>query len=120
MVMSTSRLALPLEPAQPARELMRLLPLELACELAPEWLARVEATTESGSWLHGFFIRLVSLSDCEIGSIGFKDPPDSEGDVEVAYAIEEAHQMWLPFVGEVTDRVDGQVWRWERVVAPNE
>lgn len=92
MVMSTSRLALPLEPARPARELMRLLPLELACELAPEWLARVEATTESGSWLHGFFIRLVSLSDCEIGSIGFKDPPDSEGDVEVAYAIEEAHQ----------------------------
>jgi RimJ/RimL family protein N-acetyltransferase len=86
--MSTSRLALPLEPAQPARELMRLW----ACELAPEWLARVEATTESGSWLHGFFIRLVSLSDCEIGSIGFMDPPDSEGDVEVAYAIEEAHQ----------------------------
>ena len=65
-------------------------------------------------------VAVVWPADCEMGSIGFRGPPDSEGDVEVAYAIEEAHQMWLPFVGEVTDRDDGQVWRWERMVAPNE
>lgn len=92
MVISTPRLKLQLESPHKVRERISSLPPEMACELSPDWLARIKAATEPDPWLHGFSISLLSHPDSEIGSIGFKGPPDSEGVPEVAYAIEEAHQ----------------------------
>jgi ribosomal-protein-alanine N-acetyltransferase len=124
-------------------------------QLAPDWLALIQAATEPDPWLHGFTIRLRE-ADVLVGNCGFKAPPNAEGVVEIAYGIDPDYQgkgyateaatglvdyacshaevrrvcaHTLPEenastrvltkcgfrkTGEVMDRDDGLVWRWEK------
>ena len=60
-------------------------------EVSPEWLARVQASSSSDPWLHGFAV-LHRASGAVIGSCGYKAPPGPEAFVEIAYGIDPAYQ----------------------------
>ncbi len=60
-------------------------------EVSPVWVARLRASTEPDPWVHGFRV-ILRESGQEIGSVGFKAPPDDEGMVEIAYGISPEHQ----------------------------
>ncbi len=87
----TSRLRLRLESPEEVRRSIANMPPEMTAELSPAWLAKVQEATEPDPWLHGFAIQALEEPDKNVGSIGFKGPPE-EGVVEVAYGIDESHQ----------------------------
>jgi ribosomal-protein-alanine N-acetyltransferase len=60
-------------------------------EVSPEWLARVQASSSSDPWLHGFAV-MHRESGAVIGSCGYKAPPGPEAFVEIAYGIDPAYQ----------------------------
>lgn len=60
-------------------------------EISPEWLARVNASTSSDPWTHGFVMRHRGTGTV-VGSCAYKGPPDSEGAVEIAYGVDPEHQ----------------------------
>jgi [ribosomal protein S5]-alanine N-acetyltransferase len=60
-------------------------------EVSPEWLARVQASSSSDPWLHGFAVTHRE-SGAVIGSCGFRAPPGPEAFVEIAYGIDPAYQ----------------------------
>ena len=60
-------------------------------EVSPDWLARVQASSSSDPWLHGFAV-LHRESGVVIGSCGYKAPPGPEALVEIAYGIDPAYQ----------------------------
>jgi RimJ/RimL family protein N-acetyltransferase len=60
-------------------------------EVSPEWLDRVRAAGEPDAFLFGYAVVLREGGD-DLGSAGFKGPPDDDGMVEIAYGIEPAHQ----------------------------
>ncbi len=88
MNITTSSLELTLQTkSQVLREYERMRP-EDKREVTTEWLARVESSQESDPWVHGF--RMVLRSDgTEVGRCGFTGPPDANGIVEIAYAVDE-------------------------------
>ena len=55
-------------------------------EVSPAWMEQVKAATEADPWVYGFGVMHLQ-DDRMIGVGGFKGPPDSEGVVEIAYAI---------------------------------
>jgi RimJ/RimL family protein N-acetyltransferase len=60
-------------------------------EVSPEWVARLRAAAEPDPWTHGF--TLVHRADgVVIGSCGYTGPPDGDGVVEIAYAIDADYQ----------------------------
>ena len=60
-------------------------------ELSQDWLARVAAATGVDPWVLGFTMADRSTAD-EIGSCGFKAPPDADGMVEIAYGVHPEYQ----------------------------
>jgi RimJ/RimL family protein N-acetyltransferase len=63
------------------------LPPADRAEVSPAWLARVRGTAPGDAWALGF--RVVERDGgAVVGSCGFKGPPDSDGVVELAYAID--------------------------------
>jgi ribosomal-protein-alanine N-acetyltransferase len=60
-------------------------------EVSPEWLARMQASSSSDPWLHGFAVTHRE-SGVIIGSCGFRAPPGPEAFVEIAYGIDPAYQ----------------------------
>ena len=67
-----------------------MLPADLA-EFSPDWIARVRTTDAGDPWALGF--RVVERSSgFAVGSCAFKGPPNADGIVEVAYAIDPAYQ----------------------------
>jgi RimJ/RimL family protein N-acetyltransferase len=62
--------------------------LEDKRQVTPEWLDRVKSSQESDPWVHGF--KMVLRDDgTEVGRCGFTGPPDANGIVEIAYAVDE-------------------------------
>ena len=59
--------------------------------MSPEWLARVQASSSSDPWLHGFAV-VHRESGAVIGSCGYRAPPGPEAFVEIAYGIDPAYQ----------------------------
>ncbi|MEM7148005.1 MAG: GNAT family N-acetyltransferase [Verrucomicrobiota bacterium] len=59
--------------------------------VSDDWLDLVRKASSSDPWIHGFAI---STRDhgFVVGRCGFKGPPDSDGTVEIAYAIDPDHQ----------------------------
>ncbi len=51
----------------------------------------VTSASEPSPWIHGFSI-IDRNSGLEVGSCGFKGPPNSEGAVEIAYGIDPDFQ----------------------------
>lgn len=73
------------------REFIQSLPPDVKKEMSDVWLELVESTDQADPWVHGFSIQLISSGEL-IGNGGFKGPPDSGGDVEIAYGIDPAFQ----------------------------
>jgi ribosomal-protein-alanine N-acetyltransferase len=67
------------------------MPAEYRREVSPQWLALLEASAEIDPWVHGFAIRHRDRG-AMIGTCGFTGPPDANGEVELAYGIDEEHQ----------------------------
>lgn len=60
-------------------------------QVSPVWLERVRSAPSPDPWVHGF--RLILRNDeVTVGTAGFKGPPGSDGDVEIAYGIDADHQ----------------------------
>jgi len=60
-------------------------------EVSPVWLAALRVSSGADPWRHGFFV--VHREACRvIGTAGFKGPPDSSGNVEIAYGIVPSFQ----------------------------
>jgi RimJ/RimL family protein N-acetyltransferase len=51
----------------------------------------VARTGESRPWIHGFSI-VHRETNANVGSCGFKGPPDVDAAVEIAYGVEPDHQ----------------------------
>lgn len=82
----TARLDLVPQTLDETRAMIAALPLEQRKEVSPEWLARLEQSSDGDAWLLGF--RLVDRSTgVEVGKAGFKGPPTTEGIVEIAYGV---------------------------------
>jgi RimJ/RimL family protein N-acetyltransferase len=55
-------------------------------QLSADWLARLRASTSPDPWVHGF--SMVQLdTGITVGQCSFKGPPDTDGVVEIAYAV---------------------------------
>jgi RimJ/RimL family protein N-acetyltransferase len=90
-VLQTQRLALVAKTRDETRAYVDSLPPEYRKEVSAEWLALLAASADIDPWVHGFSVRR-SDSGAVIGSAGFTGPPDANGEVEIAYAIDEEHQ----------------------------
>lgn len=60
-------------------------------DVSPAWLARLRAATAADPWEHGFAV-LHRDDGRVIGTAAFKGPPDADGVVEIAYALDPAYQ----------------------------
>ena len=59
--------------------------------VSPDWLARVRALTVDDPWTLGFTV-MHRASAANIGSCGYKGPPNPNGMVEIAYGVDPDHQ----------------------------
>jgi ribosomal-protein-alanine N-acetyltransferase len=66
------------------------LPAADRAQVSPAWLEQLQSNPPS-AWTHGFAIR-EPLSGKTVGSCAFKGPPNEEGLVEIAYAIDPEWQ----------------------------
>lgn len=66
------------------------LPPEHRAQVSPSYLLLLEKSKPVDPWVHGFTVALDEAG--AIGSCSFKGPPDTEGVVEIAYAIDPEHQ----------------------------
>ena len=73
---------------RPANGLRELI---VSGEVSPEYLARLQTTTASDPWTHGFAL-LHEADQIVIGMGGFKGPPDADGVAEIAYGIAPDYQ----------------------------
>jgi len=89
--MQTSHLELVAKTRDETRAYIDSLPPEYRKEVSPEWLARLEASANVDPWVHGFAVRHCA-GGAVIGTAGFTGPPDANGEVEIAYAIDAEHQ----------------------------
>jgi len=64
---------------------------EVRAQVSPDWLARAKAATSPDPWTHGFTVHHRE-SGAAIGTGAFKGPPDADGMVEIAYAIDPEYQ----------------------------
>jgi RimJ/RimL family protein N-acetyltransferase len=62
-------------------------------DVSPEWLARLNAAplTPPDPWSHGFAV-VHRDGQRVIGSVGFREPPDDHGVVEIGYGIVADYQ----------------------------
>lgn len=91
LLIPTKRLRLVLQsPAEVLARIEALSPAEQA-EVSADWLARIRASTAVDPWMHGFSIVDKATGE-DIGSCGYKGPPDSAQAVEIAYAVSPQYQ----------------------------
>jgi len=55
-------------------------------DVSPDWVASVRASTHGDPWVHGFGI-VDRVSQSVVGGVGFKGPPNAQGEVEIAYGV---------------------------------
>jgi [ribosomal protein S5]-alanine N-acetyltransferase len=67
------------------------MPPEDRLNLSNAWLELLGGTTEPNPWVHGFKISEKD-SRVPVGKCGFKGPPNADGIVEIAYAIDPDRQ----------------------------
>ena len=89
--LTTPQLQLILEDLEAARQRIAE-PEEFKKELSEAWLANFAKAEPGDPWLLGFRIFRNGHTDNSVGQCGFKGPPNDEGDVEIAYAIDPEWQ----------------------------
>jgi RimJ/RimL family protein N-acetyltransferase len=87
----TKNLVLRLRSPEEVRAWVAGLDASVKKELSESWLRRVAEATRADPWLHGFSI-VQRATGTTIGSVSFKAPPDADGSVEIAYAVDPDHQ----------------------------
>jgi len=87
----TARLRLVLETTEEILARIAAMSTAEQAEVSPDWLARLRASDPSDPWTHGFAM-VERTSDNTVGSCAYKGPPDSEGAVEIAYAVHPDEQ----------------------------
>jgi RimJ/RimL family protein N-acetyltransferase len=87
----TANLRLVPRTREQTRAAIAQLPPEQRAQVAPAWLARLEASEAVDPWIHGFAMVHRETEDV-VGQCGYKGPPGSDGMVEIAYAVEPEHQ----------------------------
>ena len=86
----TRRLRLvPRTPGEALADVARMPPDQRA-EVSPVWLARVRSGN-ADVWTLGF-VMVDRATGGAIGSCGFKDGPDADGMVEIAYGVAAEHE----------------------------
>ena len=90
-IFPTERLDLVAKTRDETRAYIDAMPPEYRKEVSPEWLARLDASADIDPWVHGFAIRLRAIG-AVIGTAGFTGPPDANGEVEIAYAVDPEYQ----------------------------
>lgn len=91
MIIATANLELKLDTPEQLLAKVKALPPEQLAEVSSKWLETVRTTQPGDVWRLGFSI-YERASGQDVGSCGFKGPPDEQGMVEIAYGIEPAHQ----------------------------
>ncbi len=87
----TDRLDLVLEPTEAVLARIAAMPPADQAEVSPVWLARLRALPAPAPWTHGFSL-VERATGLEVGSCGYKGPPDEDGVVEIAYGVAPPHQ----------------------------
>ena len=85
-IIETARLILEVDSLEDARAQIAAMSPEDRAHLSPDWLALLESATTADPWVLGFQMRLRE-TDSSVGQCGFKGPPDADGVVEIAYAV---------------------------------
>lgn len=88
MMLKTDRLGLALQSPTEVLAWVESLPPDVRVEISPVYLDRLKNASGPDPWSCMFRIRL-NEGAAEVGSCGFKGPPDGEGMVEIAYGIDE-------------------------------
>src|SRR4051812_14202804 len=83
--LGTTRLRLVPRTAEDALAQVEQMPADLRAEVSPVWLTRVQSGN-ADVWTLGFSM-VDRATGRVIGSCGFKDPPDADGMVEIAYGV---------------------------------
>ena len=91
MNIETTNLSLALQSPAQVRAMIDALPPSERREVSAEWLARVSASATPDPWLHGFAV-MHRASETAVGNGAFKGPPDTDGVVEIEYAIAAEHR----------------------------
>lgn len=91
IVLQTARLELVLQRPEEVIAFVEAMPPEDRAEVSPVWLARVRATPEGDPWALAFTVT-ERAGGAAVGSCAFKGPPDPDGMVELAYAIDPSHR----------------------------
>jgi ribosomal-protein-alanine N-acetyltransferase len=73
------------------RAYVEQLPPHENAEVSPAWLARLDNSSFSDPWIHGFAM-VHQSSGTVVGQCGFKGPPAEDGAVELAYGVSLEHQ----------------------------
>jgi len=91
MTVTTTSLILRVQTSEDVLATINRMSAEDRRQVSPEWLARVNASSQSDPWTHGFVIcRRDGLE--RVGQCGFVGPPERDGIVEIAYGIDAAFQ----------------------------
>lgn len=80
-------LRLELDSVESVREMLASLDEVTRTQLSQDWLDMVSSAQEPVAWIHGFSVH-DRKTGVRVGSGGFKGPP-AEGEVEIAYGIDE-------------------------------
>ena len=84
--LQTPRLKLVLKTPEEVRASIEIMDAADKAQLSQDWLARLDASTVPDPWVHGFSM-VQALTGNTVGQCGFKGPPDTDGVVEIAYAV---------------------------------
>jgi ribosomal-protein-alanine N-acetyltransferase len=90
-ILPTERLDLVMESTASVLARIDALPPEHRAQVSPDWLAQLKAADAADPWTHGFAM-VERTGGATIGSCGYKGPPDENGVVEIAYAVDDAQQ----------------------------
>ena len=91
MTIETPRLQLVLESTEATLAKINALSAEERAMVSPAWLERVRSSPMASPWTHSFTM-IERESGTAVGTCEFKGPPDDDGRVEIAYAVEPAFQ----------------------------
>ena len=90
-VIETRRLRLVLQTLEEVLAQIDAMSAGDRAHVSADWLARVRNATDADPWVMGFAM-VDRSTGAELGSCGFKGPPDADGMVEIAYGVAPERQ----------------------------